>query len=47
MKRKGNGIALSHEKYATDLLERVGMKNYKPTAATTKNLLKHDDQILS
>jgi hypothetical protein len=33
LKKKGNGIVLSQEKYVTDLLERVGMKNCKPNLA--------------
>jgi hypothetical protein len=32
VKKKGNGIVLSQEKYVTGLLEGVGMKNCKPNA---------------
>jgi hypothetical protein len=30
--KKGNGLVLSQEKYASGLLDKVGMENYRPVA---------------
>jgi hypothetical protein len=50
VKKKGNDIALSQEKYATNLLEPVEMKNCKPNAtplATSEKLSIEGGTMLS
>jgi histone deacetylase 1/2 len=44
-----NGIVLTQDKYASDLLKRVGMSNYKPVAtplSTTEKLSLHEGSLL-
>jgi hypothetical protein len=50
VKKTSSGILLSQEKYATDILKRVGMMNCKPVKTpmtVSEKLSSHDDTILA
>ena len=50
VKQTDNGIVLSQEKYATDLLKRVGMQNCKPSPtplSSSEKLSLHEGELLS
>ena len=50
VKKVNDGILLTQEKYATEILKRVGMKDCKPSStplSTTEHLSLHEGELLS